>query len=281
MTDHYHIRTLQPGEIDTAVDWAAAEGWNPGVYDAKCFHCADPQGFLGGFIGDELIATISAVKYGQNFGFIGFYIVKTEYRGRGYGLQLWNAALASLGNRLVGLDGVFAQQENYRKSGFLLAYTNVRYQGISQIYSKPDNAIIHLSEIAFAELAKYDSQHFSEQRTTFLKCWINQPGTVALAITDNNLLSGYGVIRPCREGYKIGPLFADNSALAERLFLQLQSAAAGKPVFLDVPSVNASGIALAQAHNMTPVFKTARMYKNGMLQLPLANIFGVTSFELG
>ena len=281
MTDRYHIRTLQPGEIDTAVDWAAAEGWNPGVYDAKCFQAADPHGFLGGFIGDELIATISAVKYGQTFGFIGFYIVKAEYRGHGYGLKLWNAALASLGNRLVGLDGVFAQQENYRKSGFALAYSNVRYQGVSQACSKPDNAIIHLSKIAFAELAEYDRQHFSERRTEFLKCWINQPGTVALAITDNSQLSGYGVIRPCREGYKIGPLFADNAILAERLFMQLQSVAAGKPVFLDVPSVNASGIAMAQAHNMTPVFQTARMYKNGMLQLPVANIFGVTSFELG
>jgi len=291
MTDHYQIRILQPGEINIAVDWAAAEGWNPGIYDAECFQSADPQGFLGGFIGNELIATISAVKYGQNFGFIGFYIVKAEYRGRGYGLKLWNAALASLGNRLVGLDGVFAQQENYRKSGFSLAYTNVRYQGISQKYNKTDNAIVNLSEIPFAKLVEYDRQHFSEQRTAFLKSWINQPGTIALAITDNDQLAGYGakgygvkgygVIRPCREGYKIGPLFADNAALAERLFVQLQSAAAGEPVFLDVPSVNTDGIALAQAHNMTPVFQTARMYKNGMLHLPVANIFGVTSFELG
>jgi hypothetical protein len=281
MTDHYHIRTLQLGEIDTAVDWAAAEGWNPGVYDARCFHAADPHGFLGGFIGDELIATISAVKYGHTFGFIGFYIVKADYRSHGYGLKLWNAALASLGNRLIGLDGVFAQQENYRKSGFALAYTNVRYQGVSQTYSKPDHAIVHLSEIPFAALAEYDRQHFSEQRSAFLKCWINQPGTVALAITDNNQLSGYGVIRPCREGYKIGPLFADNVALADRLFLQLQSTAAGKLVFLDVPSMNADGIALAEAQQMTPVFQTARMYKNGMLHLPVVDIFGVTSFELG
>lgn len=281
MTDHYQIRTLQPREIDTAIDWAAAEGWNPGVYDAKCFQAADPHGFLGGFIGDELIATISAVKYGQTFGFIGFYIVKAEYRGHGYGLKLWNAALASLGNRLVGLDGVFAQQENYRKSGFALAYSNVRYQGVSQTYSKPDQAIVHLSEIPVAEFAEYDQQHFSEQRSAFLKCWINQPGTVALAITDNNQLSGYGVIRPCCEGYKIGPLLADNAILAERLFMQLQSTAAGKLVFLDVPAVNAGGIALAEAQRMTPVFQTARMYKNGMLHLPVANIFGVTSFELG
>jgi ribosomal protein S18 acetylase RimI-like enzyme len=140
MTDHYHIRTLQLGEIDTAVDWAAAEGWNPGVYDARCFHAADPHGFLGGFIGDELIATISAVKYGHTFGFIGFYIVKADYRSHGYGLKLWNAALASLGNRLIGLDGVFAQQENYRKSGFALAIPTYA----TKVFHKPIANLITL-----------------------------------------------------------------------------------------------------------------------------------------
>lgn len=281
MTDYYHIKTLRPCEINTVLDWAFAEGWNPGINDAKCFYSADPQGFLGGFIGDELIGTISAVKYSQSFGFIGFYIIKAKYRSHGYGLKLWNAALASLGNRLIGLDGVFAQQENYRKSGFTLAYTNVRYQGLSQNNNKPDQAIVHLLEIPFAEVAEYDRQHFSEQRPAFLKCWINQPGMVALAIKEKNRICGYGCIRPCREGYKIGPLFADNVALAERLLLRLQSSAAGKLVFLDVPSMNAGGIALAEAQQMTPVFQTARMYKNGMLHLPLADIYGVTSFELG
>jgi ribosomal protein S18 acetylase RimI-like enzyme len=167
MTDRYHIRTLQPGEIETAVDWAAAEGWNPGVHDAKCFQSADPQGFLGGFIGDELIATISAVKYGRTFGFIGFYIVKAEYRGHGYGLKLWNAALASLGNRLVGLDGVFAQQENYQKSGFGLAYSNVRYQSVSQTYNKPDNAIVHLSEIPLQSLLNTTGSIFQKNGQHF------------------------------------------------------------------------------------------------------------------
>ena len=31
--------------------------------------------------------------------------------------------------RVIGLDGVVAQQENYRKSGFELAYANIRYGG--------------------------------------------------------------------------------------------------------------------------------------------------------
>ena len=30
------IRTMRPDEIDIAADWAAAEGWNPGLADAAC-----------------------------------------------------------------------------------------------------------------------------------------------------------------------------------------------------------------------------------------------------
>jgi predicted aminopeptidase len=33
------------------------------------------------------------VKYGELFGFMGFYIVKPAYHGQGYGMQIWNACL--------------------------------------------------------------------------------------------------------------------------------------------------------------------------------------------
>lgn len=32
---------------------------------------------------------------------------------------------------------------------------------------------------------------------------------------------------------------------------------------------------------MTPVFETARMYRNGALEMRLDRCFGVTAFELG
>jgi len=44
--DGFHFRTMKRGEVDLAVDWAASEGWNPGLDDAACFHAADPGGFL-------------------------------------------------------------------------------------------------------------------------------------------------------------------------------------------------------------------------------------------
>src|SRR6266851_10508958 len=127
--DDFHIRPMRPEEIALAVDWAAAEGWNPGLADASCFATVDPQGFLIGELDGRAAATISCVNYDERFAFLGFYIVRPDLRGRGYGLRIWNAAIAHAGTRAIGLDGVLAQQENYKKSGFVLAYPNIRYGG--------------------------------------------------------------------------------------------------------------------------------------------------------
>src|SRR5258708_37914782 len=125
----FQIRTMPPDEISTAVNWAAAEGWNPGFADGPCFAAADPEGFLIGELDGAPAATVSCVNYGASFAFLGLYIVREDLRGRGYGLRIWNAAIARAGRRVIGLDGVVAPQQNYRKSGFELAYANVRYGG--------------------------------------------------------------------------------------------------------------------------------------------------------
>ena len=127
MTADLLIRPVTRDEFEVAVEWAAQEGWNPGLDDGACFHAADPGGFLLAFRDGEPVASISVVRYGEGFGFLGFYIVRSDMRGQGYGYRLWQAGLAHLGGRTVGLDGVVAQQDNYRRSGFALAHRNVRF----------------------------------------------------------------------------------------------------------------------------------------------------------
>ncbi|MCE5263239.1 MAG: GNAT family N-acetyltransferase [Deltaproteobacteria bacterium] len=280
--DSYTIRTMTRPEVDIAIRMAAAEGWNPGLHDADCFYAADPAGFLVGLLGDEPIATISAVRYGASFAFIGLYIVKPEHRGRGYGLGIWNAALATLPGRTIGLDGVVARQENYRKSGFALAYRNIRYQGTAGGYAPAAAGIVPLSGRPFLEICEYDRPFFPDDRKRFLECWISQPRGAALGVLESGRLAGYGVLRACRTGYKIGPLFADTPELADRLFTALQAEApAGAPIFLDVPEVNRAAVDLANRHRLGVVFETARMYRGAVPDLPQDRIFGVTTFELG
>lgn len=278
----YQIRTMTRDELDFAIDWAATEGWNPGLYDADCFYATDPNGFFIGLLGTEPISCISAVAYDKYFGFLGFYIVKPKFRGKGYGIQIWNKAIKYLKTQNIGLDGVVTQQENYKKSGFKLAYRNIRYQGTSKNSNVKDSDIIKLSEVPFEDVLNYDANLFPSPRRRFLECWIKQPESTALGVYQSGKLVGYGVIRKCRKGYKIGPLFADNEGLAEELFLALNnSVEPDASIFLDTPEANSSAVKLATHYKMELVFETARMYNKEQPDLPLSKVFGVTTFELG
>jgi GNAT superfamily N-acetyltransferase len=272
---------MRPDEVSLAVNWAAAEGWNPGLADAACFAEVDPEGFLIGEFDGAPAATISCVNYDDSFAFLGFYIVRKDLRGRGFGLQIWNAAIAHATSRVIGLDGVVAQQPNYRKSGFELAYANIRYGGIVAAGSGSPAGVVPLTDLPLATVAADDATVFPAPRTAFLRAWIGSAGHAGHALMRDGSLAGWGVIRPCRQGWKIGPLVADDRAAAEAILSALLASSGGGEIFLDVPSINHDAIALAESLGLAPVFETARMYTGTIRPLRLERIFGVTTFELG
>ena len=280
--DTFTIQTMNRDELAIAVEWAAAEGWNPGLHDTDTYYTADPNGFLIGYLGEEPIATISAVKYGRSFGFIGFYIVKPEQRGKGYGLKIWNAALGYLEGCNIALDGVVEQQDNYRKSGFTFACRNVRYEGEGDGQAFADASLVDLSEVPFKSISSFSRPFFPEDRTDFVQAWINQPEAKAFGALQNGELAGYGVLRPCRVGYKVGPLFANTSQNAKLLFRVLKAdVPKSVPIFLDVPQLNAMAVTMAEDFDMRVSFETARMYTGPAPELPWGRTFGLTSFEIG
>ncbi len=275
----FTIRRMTRPEVDLALEWAAMEGWNPGRHDAHCFYATDPNGFLIGMLDDEPVGCISVVAYDDSFGFLGLYIVRPEFRGQGYGRQLWQAGMSYLGDRNIGLDGVVAQQPNYKKSGFHLAYRNIRYEGSGK--AATSRGLTDLSAIPFDQLYAYDSALFPVPRESFLREWIAQPDAIGYAVLEAGLLCGYGLLRLCRHGYKIGPLFADNAEIADRLLEGLYAHAQGAPVYLDVPEPNPAAVKLAERYGMHKVFETARMYTHQAPALPIERLYGVTTFELG
>jgi GNAT superfamily N-acetyltransferase len=275
------IRTMRPDEISMAVNWAAAEGWNPGLGDEACFAAVDPEGFLIGELDGAPAATVSCVNYSASFVFLGFYIVREDLRGRGYGRRIWDAAIAHAGPRVIGLDGVVAQQQNYKKSGFELAYANVRYGGIVAASDAPRASVVALADVALTAVEAYDATVFPAPRPAFLRAWIGAPGHVGCALVRDGGLAGWGVIRPCRKGCKVGPLVADDRATAEVVLSALLASVGSGEIFLDVPSINRDAVALAQGRGLVPVFETARMHTGAIPPLRLERVFGVTTFELG
>jgi GNAT superfamily N-acetyltransferase len=280
-TSPLQISTATRVDLDLMVEWAAQEGWNPGLTDADCFYAADPAGFLVGRLGDEPIGCISVVRYEPAFAFLGFYIVKPEQRGRGHGFRLWQAGMARLNDRVVGLDGVIAQQENYKKSGFVLAHRNIRFGGVPACEQPRDARIVSISANLMDAVSAYDRPFFPAARDAFLRCWLRPERREGKTLIEEGTVRGYGVIRPCRRGFKIGPLFADTNEAADALFRALAASAKGEEVFLDCPDPNRPATDLAARYGLSPVFETARMYRGAVPDLPLSRIYGITTFELG
>ena len=279
--DLLRVRAMAPHEIAIAIEWAAAEGWNPGLSDAACFTTVDPGGSLLGEIEGAPVAILSVVNYDNRFSFLGVYIVRPDQRGRGYGWRIWQAGMAHAGGRVVGLDGVVAQQENYKKSGFALAYRNIRYGGRIDGAAAPSPGLLPLKELPFALIEADDASVFPAPRRDFLRSWIGAPGHAGRALVRDGRLAAWGVIRPCRKGYKIAPLVADDAACAEDILNALVADAGGGEVFVDVPEPNRAAISLAEAHGLSPTFETARMYTGPIRPVALGRIFGVTTLELG
>lgn len=277
------LRPMRRDEVALAIDFAALEGWNPGLHDAACFHAADPDGFLLAEDDGKAAGCIAAVSYPGGFGFIGLFIVAPPWRGQGVGRMLWDAGMARLAGHVVGLDGVPAQQAYYRRKGFETAWRNARFAGSARRAVEPRPAqIVPLSHVAFPALCADDLRVFPAPREAFLRCWTAMPDSSALAWMDQGRLAGWGVVRRCREGHKIGPLVADDARIASALYGALcGEVPAGDAVFVDVPVSHADALALARAQGLRNVFETARMYAGPAPACELERVYGITSFELG
>lgn len=275
------IERMTRSEVDVALEWAQKEGWNPGIHDAECFYHADPDGFYAAKIDCEIVGTISVVKYSWDFAFEGLYIVKPEFRGRGIGLELQKFALTICQDCNLGLDGVLAMQQKYELDGFRFAYNNTRYIGV--ISGEVSTRCVPIQRQDFGEIASFDLQCVAVDRSGFLDCWLFQKDAASM-LTRNEVtgkISGYGVIRKCIQGHKIGPLFADDAKTAELLFNSLMSTVPNELISIDVPQPNIRAAELAQKKHMQPAFNTVRMYTKTAPQTQLNKIYGITTFELG
>ena len=281
MTSPVTIRPMRRADLDIALDWAKTEGWNPGLDDAEAFYAADPTGFLMGWDGDRPVSSISVVKSGADFGFLGLYIVHPDYRGFGHGKAIWDAGIASLRGRTIGLDGVVAQQENYRRSGFVFAHKTIRFGGKAQLGAAP-LAIQQIGPKNIGAVMVYDSGHYPGVRQSFLQHWLTTSrNRRALVWSENGIVRGYAVMRKSVDGHKIGPLFADDSEIAAGLLAALGAGLGEENIYLDVPEPNRKAVELAEAIGLKPVFETARMYLGPPPPTPLHRIFGSTTLELG
>ncbi len=273
------LRHLTADELPLVLDWARDEGWNPGEEDAPAFFDADPKGFFAAEIDGRPAAAISVVNHSEEFAFLGLYICRPEHRGQGVGYALWQHALAHAGNRVVGLDGVPAQQANYARSGFAPVGRTARHVGAIEPRDhhavrpiRPQDGIVLVSQDAIAN---------GYGKGRFLARWLNDTQTrKTLVFEEGGEVSGFATIRRCRQGSKIGPLVAHTAAQAKALMHAAARFAGGEPIMIDWPSDMVEMAGYCAGLGMTVPFTTARMYRGPAPQTGRM-IRAVATLELG
>lgn len=284
------IRSMAREEVDELVSWAAAEGWNPGRQDAQLFWQNHPEAFIAAELEGELIGGGAITSYDGTFGFMGFFIIRPEYRGQGFGDVLWQARKTRLLGRLtegaaIGMDGVLNMRPYYEKGGFKYQFTSRRLENRQTTADMPatlyDDWVVPLSDVPEAALLEFDRSCFPAHRANFLKAWSAQTGAGAWAVCRDQDLAGYVIVRPAEEGFKVGPLFAKDQEVARTLYRCAAAFAAGAPLVIDVPDRNPDAVALFSEIGLKEVFSCARLYLGPAPDLRDDWIYGVTSFEIG
>lgn len=285
MKNEFEFVKLNFEDVKILVKWADDEGWNPGPYDAEVYYKTDPDGFYGLYKNDELIAGGSIVSYNNDFGFMGFFIVKPEYRAIGIGRDLWYLRRDTLLKRLnpnapIGMDGVVDMQPFYKKGGFEIAFRDLRYEAISREFITDKN-IFPITKSDYDEILNYDKECFGFDRAQFMLNWLEMREVKAFKHYEDNKLKGFVIVRKANKGFKICPLFADDYNVADELYKAASNSVSGNLLYLDIPIINNDAKKLVEKYNMKYVFECARMYYGTPPEVPLNKIFGITTFELG
>ena len=297
--EDFKIRLIKTEEEFQAVVINAMlkEDWRPGLKDAECFLACDPTSKFIGELNGKPVSCITMTKYGDNFAFVGNYIVNKEYRGKGYGMKLYNAAVTNLKPSCnIGMFGSLKMEKAYERSGFRSHVYGAHFNFhlptavacFSEISEKFTVKIKRVEEVDLNALLLYDTEVFGFKRHAFLSKWVRVTGSHALVAVDSEgSIVGYTVARPNfvkEEGYKIGPLFADCEVVAEKLLKAVFEELIGQgklppDVSIDAPTTRA--MELAEKLQGKKGFPFVYMTTKDPPDVRFDKWFGVTTLEIG
>ena len=221
MASSFDIKPLRDKDISVVTSWSRLEGFAPGVGDVSIYKNTDNQGIWIGWLDDIPIGCIAGIKYNQNYGFIGLFIILKEYRGNGYGVCLWQHALNYLADLpCIGLEAALDRIKDYSKWGFASSSFTTRWQTIgnsnllnNHIQSSSQTfglKLVEGSSIPSSSVQTYDAKREPSPRPHFLSDWLHHPAGNVLALMDDigrydyqTILYGYG--NTTKIDYDLGP----------------------------------------------------------------------------
>ena len=293
MNNFLSIKPLSESDIDFVTEISRKEGFAPGVGDLAIYQNTDKQGLWVGWLNNDPIGCIAGVRYNENYGFLGLFLVVEKFRGNGFGLQLWKKALSHLSDLpCVGLEAAPERISDYSKWGFNISSKTTRWQclgdgkSLENGYENLDNfRFVEGSSIPQNAVEKFDEKRETTSRPHFLSSWLNHPAGKVIAVIDQDKrCHGFGRIRPCLlkngDGWRIGPLMADTPRLLKILLRKLIDSHPGL-IIVDSPGLNNSASEVFRELGFQSESETFRMYRGSQPPVSMNDVYGLACLELG
>ena len=295
MSDLLSIKPFCDSDIDFVTDISRKEGFAPGVGDLGIYKNTDKQGLWVGWLNDVPIGCIAGVRYNEYYGFLGLFLVIKQFRGRGFGLQLWKKALSHLNDLpCIGLEAAPERINDYSKWGFSVSSKTTRWQWMGDGKMLEGNSWKNgLDNFSFVEdsyipqdaVKKFDEKRENTPRPHFLSSWLNHPSGKVIAVMDKKKrCHGFGRIRPCLlkkgDGWRIGPLMADDPELLKILLRKLIESHTGL-IIVDAPGLNKLASEVFINLGFKSESETFRMYRGSQPPVSMNDVYGLACLELG
>lgn len=178
--------------------------------------------------------------FANQSGWVGFFCINEDFRGKGYGRQLFQACMDHFtlhSTRFIGLDAVTQQKETYMRRGFVAKGTirlvtrrslqeaplpKSDFTPCPSIASETKYDLVDIRDLPLTGLFRSDLECSGLER---VRLWTNEAlferpdlfGYGIISKEDKNELQGWILVRRCSLGFRFGPLYAETVEIASKL----------------------------------------------------------------
>jgi GNAT superfamily N-acetyltransferase len=256
------IRRMAESDVPAGMRLRELAGWNQTEQDWRRFLRLEPDGCFVACDGQEICGTVTTLKYGERFGWIGMILVDPAKRGRGIGTHLLKRGMECLQRAAVEtlkLDATPMGLGLYKQLGFVEEYGIERWEGVARGSRGAVLPPVKPEEIQY--LCAWDREAFGADRTRLLaSIWDEGPEYSAL-VRSGREIAGYMLGRAGSRAHYLGPWVSTvNAEAAERLFQQFMRRFDGQRVFVDVYLGNSHARSLVETAGFVPQRPLTRMY---------------------
>ncbi len=278
------IRKMTPNDLGFCMGLFSRVGWGNTSDDVRRMLFYEPDGCFIASLGGVDVGMVASTGYGE-VGWVGNLIVLPEYRGRGIGAALMEAAIGHLldaGARSVRLDSVPKAVPLYRRLGFREEYPSLRFRGPGR--RLPSNGVERVKREDLEGILELDRRFFGAPRERMLKRVLHDFTGLCFVARVDGRVTGYIMAKVGEGVYRIGPWICepDEPEIAQGLLRRLMSEAAGQSLWAGVPGINGASVKILRESGFEGMPSSLRMCYGECKQMgdPIG-IFGIGAPDKG